>query len=82
MATKKKYVYRFTATHGPEDFPTLGRTLTKKGELHESDVEIDHPRLQLVVGEKKARKPKSRRSGSAPEVKEPEAKVAEVEGKE
>ncbi len=59
MARKKatksseKFVYRFTAEHGPEDFPTLGRTFTKRGELHESGVPIEHARLVLVSSPEK-----------------------------
>lgn len=55
MTTKKKYVYKFTAEHGAEDFPTLGCTLTKAGDLVESDVPIEHARLKLVGGEAKSK---------------------------
>lgn len=75
-ATKKKFVYRFTGEHGPEDFPTLGRTFTKKGETHESAEPIEHPRLKLVSSEsaKKKAKPKKEAPKSEPPAEPEEAK--------
>lgn len=60
MAKKLKksdrFVYHFTAEHGPEEFPTLpletedgSRRLTEECDV-QFDEPVDHPRLVLVSG--------------------------------
>lgn len=85
MAKKLKksdrFVYHFTAEHGPEEFPTLpletedgSRRLTKECDV-QLDEPVDHPRLVLVSGpydpNEKAEEEKSGGEEAAPTAEQP-----------